>query len=407
MPNPDTRFFPHGMGLLVCALALSWLTGCAAPQAAETAKPAPPAKVEPAKVENAVKETELATVKLTLQAEARLGVVTAEVTREQVAQTRTLAGEIVLPPDRTTSVAAPVSGALAGDSVPLVAGAFVRQGQPLFHLTPYLAPERDLRVQLARDITNAQTRLDAARERLNRAEQLLRDRAGSQKAVDQMREEFTLAENDLKAVRERLERYEQKPVAADVILTISAPRAGMVQKVFANPGQAVAGGTPLFEVTNLSVVWLRVPVYVGDLRTLGRQSARVHGLNETDGGPVRVARSVNAPPSANPANDTADLYFELANGDNALRPGQKVGVTLAERRSEECLVVPWSAVLHDMSGGTWVYENTAPQHYVRRRVEVSRVVDGKAVLTRGPAVGANIVTAGAAEIFGTEFGTGK
>jgi hypothetical protein len=71
------------------------------------------------------------------------------------------------------------------------------------------------------------------------------------------------------------------------------------------------------------------------------------------------------------------------------------------------LVVPWSAVTHDINGGAWVYENVAPQQYARRRVEVRRVVGPLAVLARGPAVGAKVVTAGVAELFGTEFGTGK
>jgi membrane fusion protein, heavy metal efflux system len=82
-------------------------------------------------------------------------------------------------------------------------------------------------------------------------------------------------------------------------------------------------------------------------------------------------------------------------------------VTLAERASEESLVVPWSAVTHDINGGAWVYENVAPQQYARRRVEVRRVVGSLAVLARGPAVGAKVVTAGVAELFGAEFGTGK
>jgi len=84
-----------------------------------------------------------------------------------------------------------------------------------------------------------------------------------------------------------------------------------------------------------------------------------------------------------------------------------MGVTLAERATEESLVVPWSAILHDTTGGAWVYENIAPQQYARRRVEVRRVVNSRAVLARGPAVGTKVVTAGAAELFGTEFGTGK
>ena len=402
MPFPARSRSTSGRILLII-LSSVWLSGCAKPQAAENQPNLPAAKVE-----NAVKESELAIIKLSPQAETRLGITTAPVAIEQVAQTRAFAGEITLPPDRTTSVSAPVNGTLAPDSAPLAVGTFVRKGQAIFSLTPFLMPERDLRVQIERDIAAAQTRVEAARVRYNRAEQLLRDRAGSEKAVQQAREELDLAENDLKMSRERLERFEKAPVSADVAVTIAAPRDGIALKVFANPGQTVAAGAPLFEVVNLASVWIRVPVYVGDLRLIDRrQTARVHALNEAPGGASRIARPVNAPPTANPANDTADLYFELANGDGSLRPGQKMGVTLAERASEESLVVPWSAILHDATGGAWVYENIAPQQYARRRVEVRRVVNSRAVLARGPAVGTKVVTAGAAELFGTEFGTGK
>ncbi len=392
----------HFRFIVIIAL-LACLFGCSKPQAADSHKAAPPAKVE-----NAIKESELATIKLSPQAEQRLGIATAPVSVEKVAQTRDFAGEITLPPDRTTSVTAPISGTLAANSAALAVGAFVRKGQSLFRLTPFLAPERDLRVQFERDTANAQTRVEAARVRFNRAEQLLRDRAGSEKAVQQAREELDLAENDLKTARARLERFEQAPIAADVAVTIAAPRDGVIQKVFANPGQTVAGGSPLFEVANLSSVWIRVPVYVGDLRLIDRrQTARVNALNDAPGAPSRSARPVNAPPTADPTNNTADLYFELANSDGSLRPGQRMSVTLAERATEESLVAPWSAVVHDINGGAWVYENIAPQQYARRRVEVRRVVNSLAVLARGPAAGAKIVTAGAAELFGTEFGTGK
>ena len=82
-------------------------------------------------------------------------------------------------------------------------------------------------------------------------------------------------------------------------------------------------------------------------------------------------------------------------------------IAVALKSSEESLVVPWSAILHDLNGGTWVYENVSPQVYARRRVEVRLVMDGLAILTRGLAPGVKVVSVGAAEIFGTEFGTGK
>ncbi len=75
-----------------------------------------------------------------------------------------------------------------------------------------------------------------------------------------------------------------------------------------------------------------------------------------------------------------DLFYELANEGGAFRFGQKVGVSIPLRDSEDSLVVPWSAVTHDVNGGTWVYENTASDKFVRRRVEVTRVMGADAIL---------------------------
>ena len=69
--------------------------------------------------------------------------------------------------------------------------------------------------------------------------------------------------------------------------------------------------------------------------------------------------------------------------------------------------MPYSSILYDMYGSTWVYQNTEPQVFVRRRVELRYVLDENAILSRGPAAGTKIVGAGAAELFGTEFGVGK
>jgi len=82
-------------------------------------------------------------------------------------------------------------------------------------------------------------------------------------------------------------------------------------------------------------------------------------------------------------------------------------VTLPQKSEAENLVVPFSAILYDIHGGEWVYEQIAPQKFSRRRVEVRHVVNGNAILARGPKAGTPVVIAGAAEIFGAEFGGGK
>jgi hypothetical protein len=66
-------------------------------------------------------------------------------------------------------------------------------------------------------------------------------------------------------------------------------------------------------------------------------------------------------------------------------------------------VVPYSAVLYDAKGGTWVYTNPEPLAYVRERVTVEDIQSGQAVLTDGPPEGTPVVAAGAAELYGTEF----
>ena len=103
-----------------------------------------------------------------------------------------------------------------------------------------------------------------------------------------------------------------------------------------------------------------------------------------------------------------ELYYEVKTDAGVpLRSGMKVGVSLSLQGTEESLVVPTAAILYDIHGNTWVYENVGPHAFTRRRVEVRRTAQEHAVLTRGPQPGAKIVTAGAAELFGSEFGAGK
>ena len=58
----------------------------------------------------------------------------------------------------------------------------------------------------------------------------------------------------------------------------------------------------------------------------------------------------------------------------------------------------------DAYGGEWVYVLTGPHAYERRRIEIAAMHDGQAMLARGLARGDKVVIAGAAELFGTEFG---
>lgn len=97
----------------------------------------------------------------------------------------------------------------------------------------------------------------------------------------------------------------------------------------------------------------------------------------------------------------------MANKDGRWVPGERVAVSLRLTGDDKSLTVPWSAVVQDIHGGTWVYERTKPRTFERRRVLVRRVVSDTAELSVGLAEGTVVVTAGAEELFGAETGFKK
>lgn len=390
--------------LLLFIAAGLWLTGCTSQSQTTAPKPIPAAKVSAP-----VKEAELTTVTLTPEAEQRLGIATVAIEKKLVREERQVAGELMLAGGRTWLVPAPLGGVLkpAPDGVPQVGG-LVKAGQLLFTLTPQLGLQRDLRITYESDVAAAKARFEAAQSQLERAKQLLRDEAGSRRNVEAAESELGQSKALYDSARDRLKRLIDQPLDADLSVNVNAPVSGMLRQVLAAPGMTVAGGANLVEIVDYGKLWLRVPVYVGDLASLaGAGSVKACSFESTGRGPCVNARRVAAPPTADPLAAAGDLYFEVDNSAGGLRPGEKLAVSLPLKAQGEALVAPLGSVLYDANGGAWLYVKTGDHKYTRRHIEIARVLDGMAVLAKGPAAGSLSVTAGSAELFGTEFGAGK
>ncbi|HMF63230.1 MAG TPA: efflux RND transporter periplasmic adaptor subunit [Edaphobacter sp.] len=358
-------------------------------------------------VDNRVNESDLTRVRLTPEAEKRLGIEVKEPVDSNFAVRTAVAGEVVPIPGKSLIVNAPVSGTVSMVRPSLTPGQQLRDGEAVLRLTPLAGVQRDLRLTIEADVKAVKARLENATQQLARARQLLRDLAGSQRNVDVAEQEFGLAKAAHDAAVERLQQINTRPLDADVQLTVAAPAGGIVRQIQVAAGQIVAGGAPLFEVVDFSRVWVRVPVYAGDAATF--QDLASVTVQSLDGeGSHRKAVRVPAPPTADPLAVTVDLYYELPNPDRQLRPGQRLNVHLpTPLKVRDSLQVPTSAILYDIHGGTWVYVAEPEHTYRRQRVEVMDTQGGFAFLTRGLARGARVVTVGAAELFGTEFGAGK
>ena len=358
----------------------------------------------PAKVQAPVKETELTTITLSPEAEKRLGIETAVLAVQTVPRTRSVGGEVIVIPGASVKVAAPVAGTLEAGAAP-VPGTLLRRGQRVFRLIALAPAERDASIDAEREVDDARAKVDAGTKKAARAEQLLKDGAGSRRALEEAQTELEVARAALKAAQSRAALVSRGPIASGA-MDIASPLTGTLLTLAASPGQTVAASAPLFEVARTDPLWIRVPSYAGDISTVDpRQPAIVSGLGVEAQGAPRSAKRTTAPPSANPDAASVDVFYEIANGDGALKPGQRVNIRLPLAGSTSTLAVPKSALLHDASGGTWVYESRGSHVYARRRVDVSDIVGDLAVIARGPAAGTRIVTVGAAELFGTEFGS--
>ena len=87
---------------------------------------------------------------------------------------------------------------------------------------------------------------------------------------------------------------------------------------------------------------------------------------------------------------------------------KRLGVETVEVRSDPTeagrTVIPYAAVLYDPNGDTWTYTSPKPRVFQREDISIARIDGDSAILARGPPVGTPVVTIGATEIWGVEYG---
>ena len=88
---------------------------------------------------------------------------------------------------------------------------------------------------------------------------------------------------------------------------------------------------------------------------------------------------------------------------------QRLGIQTTPIRKAEVggrmqKAVPYAAVLYGPNGETWLYTVPALLVIVRQPVAIGDIEGDMGVLLDGPPLGTEVVTAGAAELFGVELG---
>ncbi|MBL8800181.1 MAG: efflux RND transporter periplasmic adaptor subunit, partial [Planctomycetia bacterium] len=125
---------------------------------------------------------------------------------------------------------------------------------------------------------------------------------------------------------------------ANTPLKIRSPIDGHVIKKYVKEGQYVDEGMPLYEVADLSTVWIQAQLYEDDIAFLQDEHSQSK-TKKTDGMPIRAttrafpAESFQGAlsfvhPHVDPDTRTLTVRFELDNPGHKLRPGMSATVKL-------------------------------------------------------------------------------
>src|SRR5262249_1529986 len=306
----------------------------------------------------------------------------------------------------------PVFPAYSGRVVEALAtkGESVREGQPLLVVESpdYVAAQTDLATARG-DVEKAAVNLRTAEVNAERSRRLFAQDALSKKDLQSGEAALALAQVELRralaalaVAQSRLLVFGKTPgdisrlnAVVDRNLTIAAPITGAVVDRQVGPGQILRSDmtTPLFQISDLSELWVHGDVFESDLPNirLGEQvEIRV------DGYPKRVfpARISFINPTVDPATRTVHVRCEVSNPGGRLKPDMFVKMKITAAAKQSVPVIPASAVLA-LDGNSFVLVEEAPGRFRKRRVEIGHEVDGSVMINSGLKVGERIVTKGA------------
>ena len=143
----------------------------------------------PAKVEKPGKEADLANLTLTAEAEKRLGITTVPAERKKMPRTRLFGGEIILS-------ARGADGSSAGNSALTILSTTTAAD---------LVKLAQAQIDADGQVEQAKVQLDAAKVALGRAEQLLKDKAGSARVAEEAQVQVGTAAVNLRTAQARRE----------------------------------------------------------------------------------------------------------------------------------------------------------------------------------------------------------
>jgi cobalt-zinc-cadmium efflux system membrane fusion protein len=375
-----------------CALVGLTLVACDKPGAKSSdkeARPALSASAEPS-AHSADRAHQALPKRLTLTAEViRDAKIRTEPASKQVlAETLALPGEITADPDRMATVASPVSGRL--ERVQFREGSTVKKGDALATLrVPDIARAKA-------DYAASQAKSLAARGNSQRLSELAAKGLASEQEVSSAQADAAALQAQSRAADELLRAIGSGSTTINSELTLRAPLAGVV--IFRNAvvGQPVATDQTIATIADLSEAWFLARVFekdLGRLRTGTRAEVRLNAYSDQpfQGTVEYVGRQID------PTARTLTARIRVQNSTNLLSVGL-FGTAFVETAAHEAgalvLVVPQTAIV-SIGDKPCVFVREPGGDYLLHEVVLGAHALGKTQIVSGLREGEDVVVDGA------------
>jgi len=262
------------------------------------------------------------------------------------------------------------------------------------------------------DVQTAQQTLDAAKKLYDNRVALQREGALAQKLVDDAKVSMVQAQSQLDTAQRHLDSLNQVSQRQSILSAqaqmnaakahfenatvqlsyakILSPIAGVVADRSVYPGEMPPSGTPIISIIDISQIVARanVPVKEAAFIHVGRP-ARITGPEGDLAGKVTVVS-----PSVDPNTTTVEVWVQIANPGERLKPGGTVRVAIIAETIQNTMVLPATALLNSDEGGQKVMVVTKDNVAHERKVSVGVRQGDRVQILSGLQEGDQVVTSG-------------
>lgn len=374
--------------LLIAMLLMPALASCSRPGSTE-------------KEQKATEQHEPTLVEMGFDAQKQIGLRVTSANVEPLKESIEVTGT-VQPIDSHVGHVRPLTGGRLRAVLAKV-GDRVASGQPLAQLdnveagdlsSQYLSAQADLKKLQAQQVT--------AQKQLERDTHLVAIGAASQKELEAseaeeqaMRASIEAQESLIAGLNVRMRRLgvDDGNESSPSITAIRSPFAGVIVSVAAAPGTVVDPTSELFEVADLSRVWVQADVYEKDIGRI-RVGQMASILVDSYPGEEFTGKMTYIGDIVDPQTRTVKVRCEVLNPGTKLKLDMFVSVSLPTTLTKNALAVPATAI-QQVEDDKVVFVQRDPTHFEKRVVQLGEDTGDWIEVISGLQKGDKVVSQGA------------